>query len=184
MRAAYPDARHHCSAYIVHVDAAQPILRSSDDGEPSGTAGKPMLDVLVGSGVENITAVVVRYFGGIKLGTGGLVRAYSDATTAALTTVRTATRSLLALYTLEADHTIAGRLEADLRAADYQITDTAYGAAVTYTVAVDPAAADRFAGWVAAHTAGALTPARTGTAWVERAIIENHDDAEIPDQSH
>ena len=78
-RAEYPDARHHCSAFIYAVEGANPVERSSDDGEPSGTAGQPMLDVLRGSGMLDIAAVVVRYFGGVKLGTGGLVRAYSDA---------------------------------------------------------------------------------------------------------
>ena len=75
----YPDARHHCSAYIHEVPGANRVERSSDDGEPSGTAGRPMLDVLVGSGLTDVAAVVIRYFGGVKLGTGGLVRAYSDA---------------------------------------------------------------------------------------------------------
>lgn len=74
----FPDARHHCSAFIVHVDDAVPVERSSDDGEPSGTAGTPMLDVVRGSGLLDIVAVVVRYFGGVKLGAGGLVHAYSD----------------------------------------------------------------------------------------------------------
>ena len=75
-RAEYPDARHHCSAFIYAVEGAHPVERSSDDGEPSGTAGQPMLDVLRGSGMLDIAAVVVRYFGGVKLGTGGLVRVF------------------------------------------------------------------------------------------------------------
>src|SRR5699024_2013300 len=62
-RSRFPDARHHCSAYIYHVDESHPVERSSDDGEPSGTAGKPMLDVLKGSGMMDIAAVVIRYFG-------------------------------------------------------------------------------------------------------------------------
>ena len=70
-RAEFPDARHHCSAFIHHVDDAKPVERSSDDGEPSGTAGRPMLEQLKGSGMLDVAAVVVRYFGGVKLGAGG-----------------------------------------------------------------------------------------------------------------
>lgn len=87
-REAYPDARHHCSAFVLHVEGAQPIERSSDDGEPSGTAGRPMLEVLKGSGMFDVAAVVIRYFGGTKLGTGGLVSAYTEAVADALPQVR------------------------------------------------------------------------------------------------
>ncbi|WP_353066308.1 IMPACT family protein [Arcanobacterium hippocoleae] len=78
IRDEFPDARHHCSAYIISMPGAQPLQHSSDDGEPSGTAGRPMLDTLNGFNLSNLTAVVVRYFGGTLLGTGGLVRAYSS----------------------------------------------------------------------------------------------------------
>ena len=88
IRAEFADARHHCSAYILHVDGANPVERSSDDGEPAGTAGQPMLEVLRGSGLQDVAVVVVRYFGGVKLGTGGLVRAYQDATRAVLEVAR------------------------------------------------------------------------------------------------
>ena len=79
VRSLFPDARHHCTAFLIHNDAGPDTARSSDDGEPAGTAGNPMLSVLSGSGLTNITCVVTRYFGGIKLGTGGLVKAYSQA---------------------------------------------------------------------------------------------------------
>lgn len=74
----FPDARHHCSAFIAGPPQTG-AMGMSDDGEPQGTAGKPMLQVLQGSGLGDIAVVVTRYFGGIKLGTGGLVRAYSGA---------------------------------------------------------------------------------------------------------
>ena len=74
----YWDARHNCSAFVIGQDGQN--MRSSDDGEPSQTAGKPMLEVLLGEGVCNVTVVVTRYFGGTLLGTGGLVRAYQKAT--------------------------------------------------------------------------------------------------------
>lgn len=77
MKKKYWDARHNCSAFVIG-DRAQ-LTRCSDDGEPSGTAGRPMLEVLLGDGVRNIAVVVTRYFGGVLLGTGGLVRAYTQA---------------------------------------------------------------------------------------------------------
>ena len=73
----YWDARHNCSAFV--IGSKGELTRCSDDGEPSGTAGRPMLEILLGEGIRNIAVVVTRYFGGTLLGTGGLVRAYSDA---------------------------------------------------------------------------------------------------------
>ena len=77
MRRKYWDARHNCYAYVLGEQGR--VQKCSDDGEPSQTAGRPMLDVLLGEGVRNICVVVTRYFGGVLLGTGGLVRAYSGA---------------------------------------------------------------------------------------------------------
>jgi len=83
-RAHYPDASHHCSAFIAGPPGEQTAIGFSDDGEPGGTAGRPMFQVLDGSGIGQIGCVVTRYFGGTKLGTGGLVRAYSRAVQQAL----------------------------------------------------------------------------------------------------
>ncbi|OFT63435.1 MULTISPECIES: YigZ family protein [Corynebacterium] len=163
----FPDARHHCSAYIYHVDAANPVERSSDDGEPSGTAGKPMLDVLKGSGLLDICAVVVRYFGGIKLGAGGLVHAYGGAVSETMEQVTAVTRALRELYTLEVSHADAGRLEADLRNRGVDIVDTAYGQAVMFTVSVAPGGEEELTATLAALTQGEVAPNEAGTAWVE-----------------
>ena len=78
IRKKYYDARHHCFAYRIHIDG-QTISKQSDDGEPSGTAGGPILNILEKRGIANVLLVVTRYFGGVLLGTGGLVKAYSDA---------------------------------------------------------------------------------------------------------
>ncbi|MDQ7057884.1 MAG: YigZ family protein [Ghiorsea sp.] len=91
IRAQYPDARHHCWAYIAGHPTASINIGFSDDGEPSGTAGKPILNVLQHRGVGEIVLVVVRYFGGIKLGAGGLVRAYSSSASLAMDKLETAT---------------------------------------------------------------------------------------------
>lgn len=163
----YPDARHHCSAFILHIEGSNPIERSNDDGEPSGTAGTPMLDVLRGSGILDIVAVTVRYFGGIKLGAGGLVHAYSDSVSQALEVVETVTRSRKELYTVDLSHADAGRIEADMRARGIDVVDTAYGQQVTYTLAVDPGERAQLEDTVAALTAGAAQVKEAGINWVE-----------------
>lgn len=139
-RARAPEARHHCSAFIVEVPHAQPVERSSDDGEPPGTAGTPMLDVLRGSGLTNVVAVVTRHFGGVLLGTGGLVRAYTDAVAAALADVprvRPVTRALVSLDVPPAE---AGRLEGALLARGVEVTDARWARSVRLVLAVDDVA--------------------------------------------
>ncbi|WP_423892073.1 YigZ family protein [Corynebacterium argentoratense] len=153
-RSRYPDARHHCSAFIIHVDGAMPIERSSDDGEPSGTAGNPMLDVLRGSGLLDVVAVVVRYFGGVKLGTGGLVRAYSDAVASALEAVEVTKRSRRLRGTLSVDHADAGRTEAELRAHGWDVVGADYTAKAHIHIAVTPDSRDRCDASVASMSAG------------------------------
>ena len=126
IRSRYPDARHHCSAFIVPQPGTAPgapaVERSSDDGEPSGTAGQPMLDVLRGTGLANTTVVVTRYFGGTLLGTGGLVRAYSEATAQALHAAARVTLTRLHLWDLRVPVAQAGRIEAELRSRDRTAT--------------------------------------------------------------
>lgn len=92
MNAEYPDATHNCWAYVAGPPGSSDRIGMSDDGEPHGTAGRPMLTVLVHSGVGEISAVVTRYYGGTKLGTGGLVKAYGGAVQLALATLRRAER--------------------------------------------------------------------------------------------
>jgi len=88
VKALYPDARHHCYAFVAGCPKNTPYIGMSDDGEPQGTAGKPMLSILQYSNIGEIVAVVTRYFGGIKLGTGGLVRAYSSSVQLALQKIK------------------------------------------------------------------------------------------------
>lgn len=163
----FPDARHHCSAYVLHVPGAQPVERSSDDGEASGTAGKPMLDVVKGSGMRNICAVVVRYFGGVKLGAGGLVHAYGGAVSAAMADVPRVTRSLKELYSVHVGHAAAGRLEADLRARKADVRDVRYAADVEIVLATWPGGGEELAELLAGLTQGEIHPKRVGEDWVE-----------------
>lgn len=134
-RALYPDARHHCSAFIIANPGATPTERSNDDGEPSGTAGKPMLEVLRGSQIFDVTVVVTRYFGGTLLGTGGLVRAYSQATAQALEQLSLCKRSQQYLWQLRAPVAEAGRIEAELRAGGANIVQTRWESQATIELA-------------------------------------------------
>jgi len=123
IRREFPDARHHCTAFIIHQDTGPDTARSSDDGEPAGTAGNPMLKVLTESDLTNVTCVVTRYFGGTKLGTGGLVRAYSGA----VQQVREAAQPVRLVthpsYQLQLPISEAGKIEAKLTQNGYQILD-------------------------------------------------------------
>lgn len=166
-REAYPDARHHCSAFIVHVENSQPIERSSDDGEPSGTAGKPMLEVLKGAGMFDVAAVVIRYFGGVKLGTGGLVSAYTNSVSEALELVERRTRVVKDLATVDLPHGEAGRIEAELRNAGIEIVGVEYGSMARYTLAFNPGEHSLVDATLAAATHGSAEAKAAGQRWIE-----------------
>lgn len=123
IRREFPDARHHCTAFLIHQDTGPDTARSSDDGEPAGTAGGPMLNVLIESGLTNLTCVVTRYFGGTKLGTGGLVRAYSGAVQQVLKDAQTVRIVTQPSYQLHLPIGEAGKIEAKLTQSGYQILD-------------------------------------------------------------
>ena len=164
-RTRHGDAGHHCSAFLIGPGGA--VRRSSDDGEPSGTAGMPMLEVLSGAGVSDVVAVVSRWFGGVLLGTGGLVRAYSGVVATAVQQAAFVQRTPVALAEAVVGHEIAGRLEHDLRARGVTVRDVDYAAEVTLRLAVPPAYLDDVAAAVAALTSGQARWAVTGSAWVD-----------------
>lgn len=111
----YHDARHNCSAYIIADASGQTLSRFCDDGEPSGTAGRPILDVLEGQGLVNAVCVVTRYFGGVLLGTGGLVRAYTQAAKEAVAHAALMERRQGFPLRITSDYTDYGRVEYLLR---------------------------------------------------------------------
>ncbi|MBR1815860.1 MAG: YigZ family protein [Lachnospiraceae bacterium] len=117
-------ARHNCFAFSVGVE--QPLLRFSDDGEPQGTAGKPILEVITSSGIHNICIVVTRYFGGTLLGTGGLIRAYTDASKEALSHCETKLMERLIPADIRTNYTDIGKLQYILGNHDVKIIDTVY----------------------------------------------------------
>ena len=124
MKKKYHDSTHNVHAYVLGDD--NNIQRFSDDGEPSGTAGIPVLKDLKKNDLRNVCIVVTRYFGGIKLGKGGLVRAYGKAAVAALEASEIIWRRLYKVVEINADYTLLGMLQNQLKLDDYQIRDIRY----------------------------------------------------------
>lgn len=118
------DARHNCYAYV--IGKKQELQRFSDDGEPSGTAGKPILEVLLGEDLHNTLVIVTRYFGGTLLGTGGLVRAYSAATKVGLENSLITEKCLGKKISIKTDYNGLGKLQYILAEMDLPILDTQY----------------------------------------------------------
>ena len=156
MRETYWDATHNCYAYILREGN---IMRYSDDGEPQGTAGMPMLEVLRHEGLVNVCCVVTRYFGGILLGTGGLVRAYTKGVQIAVAAAGVQQMSRFATLLIACPYNLLGAVQQVLPAHDCTVEDTDYGADVTLTVvqpvggldALNRALADATAGTVYAE---------------------------------
>ena len=124
----YWDARHNCSAFV--IGKRRELTRCSDDGEPAGTAGRPMLDVLLKENIHNAAVVVTRYFGGVLLGTGGLVRAYQQATKAGLSASEIIEKKDGAVLFIRTDYTGIGRLQYLFAQEKITVMDTAYEADV------------------------------------------------------
>lgn len=160
IRKEFWDARHNCVAMVTGLTGDQ--ARSSDDGEPSGTAGVPMLEVLRRRGTTDVVAVVTRYFGGIKLGAGGLVRAYGQAVSDALDIAALVDRRALTKVTLDVAHADAGRIDNQLRAwaeaNDAVLAEPEYGSRARLGVWVPEDALARLHEDVAAWSSGAVAP--------------------------
>jgi uncharacterized YigZ family protein len=151
-RREHHEARHHCSAYVLGDNAE--TQKSSDDGEPAGTAGAPILDVLRRNDITNTVAVVSRYFGGILLGAGGLVRAYSGAVSEALAHVEIVERRPVRVVSTTVDYLIAGKLESELRSMGYRIADVGYGERVRFDLHVPQSDTAAFEARLAEATGG------------------------------
>lgn len=167
IREEFPDATHNCSAFVVKPDDMNEIGHSSDDGEPSGTAGAPMLDVFLREELVNVTAVVTRYFGGILLGAGGLIRAYSTSVSEALAKAQIVEIQKVARFELDVPHSYAGRIESDLRGRGWAITDVQYRDVATITCAIDPQKADELKHLVAELSSGEVIPREISPTTIE-----------------
>lgn len=144
VREEHPTARHHCWAFVAGAPDDSQQLGFSDDGEPSGTAGKPILAQLMGSGIGEITAVVVRYYGGIKLGTGGLVRAYGSGVQQALKQLVVSYKVPQVEYTLQCDYAQLAIVENLLQQSEGRIVYGEYGAAVMLHLALPATGIEAF----------------------------------------
>lgn len=134
MKKQYYDARHNCYAYIIGRNGD--VKRSSDDGEPSGTAGRPMLNILEKEGIYNTVVVVTRYFGGVLLGTGGLVRAYQEATQEGLRNTQLIERCAGVKMQMKIPYTLLGKIQYLCAGMNLPIVDTVYEEEIQFTMIV------------------------------------------------
>lgn len=132
MKKKYWNATHNCSAFVVGERAE--LTRCSDDGEPSGTAGRPMLEVLLGEGIRNVAVVVTRYFGGVLLGTGGLVRAYTQAVKEGLNNCKKGVMCFGTRMSIKASYTDIGKIQYILGQENIPIENSLYTEDVEFTI--------------------------------------------------
>ena len=159
------DARHHCHAFVVGPDRS--VEHSHDDGEPPGTGGPPILEVLRGRELSDVVAVVSRWFGGVLLGTGGLSRAYAEATRLALAEVGVVERVLQDLCEVSVDITAVGRLEHDLRSRGARVLGVEYTGEASLRFAIPPVARAVAEEIVAELTGGTAELRIIGQRWVD-----------------
>ena len=160
MKATYHDARHNCWCYLIREGAA---TRYSDDGEPQGTAGQPMLEIFRREGVENVCCVVTRYFGGVLLGTGGLLRAYTKAAKDALTNAGTAVVRRWVQASVCCPYHLLERMKLEVAAAQGVVEEIIYEADVRLLVLLPEAHWQAYTGRITELTAGRLTAKKLGT---------------------
>ncbi|MGL5782362.1 MAG: IMPACT family protein [Plesiomonas shigelloides] len=156
VKAAHPQARHHCWAFVAGAPTDSQQLGFSDDGEPAGTAGKPILNCLLGSGVGELTAVVVRYYGGIRLGTGGLVRAYSNGVQQALKLLTTVEKVERQAFYLTCDYAQLSLVETLLAAYDGEKQEVEFGGNIRLRIGLPAEQVTLFAQALKDRTRGGL----------------------------
>ncbi|WP_214878521.1 YigZ family protein [Exiguobacterium sp. ERU653] len=146
------NANHNCSAYI--IGERNEHQKANDDGEPSGTAGLPMLEVLRKRHLKDTVVIVTRYFGGIKLGGGGLIRAYGGTVSEGLDVIGIVERLQMQQLTLTVDYTWIGKVEHELRQSTYLLDDIVYADLVTFHVSVPVEETDKALAWMTDITNG------------------------------
>ena len=148
----HASATHNCSAYLIGEQDL--IQKANDDGEPSGTAGVPMLEVLKKRKLKDTTVVVTRYFGGIKLGAGGLIRAYGQSVSEGLNATGIVERKLMTKITTQIDYTLLGKVENEIRSSNYLLDEIAYLENVSFTVLANSGDEEFFTEWITNLTSG------------------------------
>lgn len=149
----HSSATHNCSAYLIGEN--DQIQKANDDGEPSGTAGVPILEVLKKKKLKDTVVVITRYFGGIKLGAGGLIRAYGRATSEGLQATGIVERKLMTVMKTKIDYTLLGKVENELRSSIYTIKEIHYLDTVTVETFVEENQTGAFTDWMTELTNGA-----------------------------
>ncbi len=172
MRKTYSDATHNVYAYVIDENN---IFRYSDDNEPSGTAGMPVLDTIRKAGIVDCAVVVTRYFGGTLLGTGGLVHAYGGAAREGLLAAGIIERRLCDIITVTVDYTTSGRVSHFLSEGGHIIEDTVYDSEVTYFVCVTKSESEKFKADITELTNGRAIIAENGTKYIDVEIGERMD---------
>ena len=168
IRNKHRDATHNCYAYIIGANMG--VMRYSDDGEPGGTAGMPIIEVMKARGVTNCAVVVSRYFGGVLLGAGGLVRAYSQGAATAVNACGVGVMHPTARYMVEIPYPMLSRVDYFLNSEPVLVEDKTFGAAVTYTLVVRAADEEGFIARLIDLSEGKLEPLRAEEvylAWPE-----------------
>lgn len=165
-RAAHPEASHHALAY--RLGPRGESARFGDDGEPGGTAGRPMMEVLLREGLVYAAVIVSRHFGGTLLGAGGLVRAYGGAAAAAVRAAGATVMSPHERLRLSVDYARLGAVQQEIRLANLRPPDEEFGAVVTLTIAVPTDEVERFRARIADVTAGQVTMTVLGTLYLPR----------------
>lgn len=146
------NANHNCSAYLIGENDL--IQKANDDGEPSGTAGVPILEVLKKKHLKDTVVVITRYFGGIKLGAGGLIRAYGKSTSEGLSATGIVERKLMRIVHTTVDYTWLGKIENELRSSVYQLKEIHYLDKVEIETFVEEAQTETFKKWMVELTSG------------------------------
>jgi len=159
-------ATHNCSAYL--IGEHDQIQKANDDGEPSGTAGVPMLEVLKKNELKDTCVVVTRYFGGIKLGAGGLIRAYSKSTSTALQETGIVERQLMKQIAVTVDYPLLGKIENELHQRNYLIENTDYLENVTFHVLVATNQVKQFSTWITDLTSDQAEIVAQGEKYIEK----------------
>jgi uncharacterized YigZ family protein len=159
------DATHNCSAYLIGEN--DQIQKANDDGEPSGTAGVPILEVLKKRKLKDTVVVITRYFGGIKLGAGGLIRAYGKATSEGLDAVGIVERLLSQIIHVKIEYTWLGKIEKELRASEYKIKEIHYLDIVEVETFVEESQVQTFMDWMVELTNGQCTMDKGDTVYLE-----------------
>lgn len=162
------NATHNCSAYM--IGEHDQVQKANDDGEPGGTAGVPILEVLKKRKLKDTVVVVTRYFGGIKLGAGGLIRAYGKATSEGLDAIGVVKRRLVRIMHVKIDYTWLGKIEKELRASPYLIKDIHYLDHVGIEAYADEESIEAFTGWMIEETNGQCTIEKGETVYLEETI--------------